>query len=278
MKKLLMMTAVLVALGGVPWAAQSSPAEDLKSFQVFFKKKFPDVPNQEFANGAYAIDPIGRANWEAIEEFPPYEPFIAEGEQLWNATFKNGKTYKDCFPKGPAIAGQYPHWDKARGMVVTLALAVNECRTANGEEPLPYLKGKIASLLAYIAFQSRGQITKVVIPQDDPRALAAYEQGKRFYLTRRGQLNFACAHCHMANAGRELRTEILSPALGHTTGWPVYRAKWGEMGTLDRRFKGCNEQVRAKAFSPQGEEYRNLEYFLTYMSNGLPLNGPSARK
>jgi len=27
-----------------------------------------------------------------------------------------------------------------------------------------------------------------------------------------------------------------------------------------------------------GEEYRNLEYFLTYMQNGLPLNGPGSRK
>ena len=28
----------------------------------------------------------------------------------------------------------------------------------------------------------------------------------------------------------------------------------------------------------QGEEYRNLEYFLTYMSNGMEVNGPGARK
>jgi hypothetical protein len=45
-----------------------------------------------------------------------------------------------------------------------------------------------------------------------------------------------------------------------------------------RRFVGCNKQVRAKAFKPQGDEYRNLEYFLTYMSNGIPWNGPGARK
>jgi sulfur-oxidizing protein SoxA len=50
------------------------------------------------------------------------------------------------------------------------------------------------------------------------------------------------------------------------------------MGTLHRRFSGCNKQVRAKPFAPQGEEYRNLEYFMTYMNNGLELNGPGARK
>ena len=50
------------------------------------------------------------------------------------------------------------------------------------------------------------------------------------------------------------------------------------MGTLHRRFDGCNKQVRAKPLASQGEEYRNLEYFLTYMSNGMEVNGPGARK
>jgi sulfur-oxidizing protein SoxA len=58
----------------------------------------------------------------------------------------------------------------------------------------------------------------------------------------------------------------------------VYRSKWGTVGTLHRRFSGCNKQVRAKPFKAQGEEYRNLEYFLTAMSNGLNLNGPGSRK
>ena len=48
-------------------------------------------------------------------------------------------------------------------MVITLPLAVNECRTANGEKPLKYAKGPITDILAYIAFKSRGQITNVVI-------------------------------------------------------------------------------------------------------------------
>jgi sulfur-oxidizing protein SoxA len=163
-------------------------------------------------------------------------------------------------------------------MVMTLPLAINNCREANGEDPLKYKKGAIADLLAYMTYESRGQVVDVEIPEDDPRALAAYEQGKNFYFARRGQLNFSCASCHIGSSGTTLRTEILSPALGHTTHFPVYRSKWGEMGTLHRRFSGCNKQVRAKPFEAQGEEYRNLEYFMTYMNNGLELNGPGARK
>lgn len=256
----------------------TTPEEDQQAWQAYYQNRFPKVPREDFINGVYAIDPIGRENWEAIEEFPPYETAISTGEEMWQTPFADGKSYQDCFPDGPAIAGQYPHWNAERGMVMTLPLALNECRAAHGEQPLKYKKGPIADLLSYIAFESRGQIIDVEIPENDPRALAAYEQGKEFYFARRGQLNFACSNCHVSNSGSTLRTEILSPAFGHTTHFPVYRSKWGEMGTLHRRYAGCNEQVRARAFPAQGEEYRNLEYFMTYMNNGLELNGPGARK
>ncbi len=277
-QKLIAAMAMTLTLAGVAQSVQASPEEDRITYQEFFKKRFPNVPEAEYVNGSYAIDPVGRENWLAIEEFPPYEPNIDAGHTLWDKPFANGKGFKDCFADGPAIMSKYPHWDKEKGMVMTLPLAINQCLEANGEKPLKYGKGPVADLLAYAAFESRGQIINVEVPSDDPRALAAYEDGKKFYFTRRGQLNFSCATCHMQNAGNKLRTEVLSPALGHVTHFPVYRSKWGELGTLHRRFKGCNEQVRAKAFPLQGEEYRNLEYFMTYMSNGLPLNGPGARK
>jgi sulfur-oxidizing protein SoxA len=279
MKHFFQKLALLAMAASIAISAQATtPEEDLTAFRDFFKNRFPDVPMEEYVNGVYAIDPIGRESWEAIEEFPPYEPFVDEGQSMWETPFANGKTYQDCFPDGPAMESKFPYWDKEKEMVITLPLAINQCREANGEKPLKYKKGPIANILAYIAFESRGQTTDVQIPADDPKALAAYEKGKKFYYTRRGQLNFACAACHLQNAGMKIRADILSPALGHTTHWPVYRSKWGELGTLHRRFDGCNKQVRAKPFKAQGEEYRDLEYFLTYMSNGLPLNGPGARK
>jgi len=257
-------------------ATETSPAEDLKTYQDYFFKRFPGVPLQEYANGVYAIDKVSRDSWEAIEEFPPYEPMIEEGEEMWNTPFANGKTYGSCFNDDPAQRKNYPFWDSARKTVVTLPMAINECREANGEKPLKYNKGAITRLLSYMGYESRGQKTNVEIPNDE--ALAAYNKGKQVYFARRGQLNFSCASCHMQSAGQKARSDVLSPALGHTTGWPVYRSKWGELGTLHRRFGGCMKQMRAKAYKTQGEELRNLEYFLTHMSNGIEYNGPSARK
>ncbi len=273
-KKITVAAAVLgLSLGVAGTTVIAGAQDDIERFQHYFLKKFPNTPKEDFINGVYSIDPVGRENWEAIEEFPPYEPFVEDGEAMWNTPFANGKSYADCFPDGPAQRKNYPHWNKERKMVMTLPLAINECREANGEKPLKYKKGAIATLLSYMAYQSRGQKIDVVVPEDDADAMAAFNAGKQFWFARRGQLNFACAHCHAQNPGNYIRAEVLSPAFGHASNWPVYRSKWGEMGTLHRRFSGCNKQVRAKDFEAQGEEY-----FLTAMSNGLEFNGPSARK
>lgn len=277
MRKLFTVTTLLISFS-LPVISQASPEEDLKTFQNYYMERFPNTPFEDFANGVYSIDKSSRDQWEDLEEFPPYELAIAEGEELFKKPFANGKTYADCFPNnGIGVKSNYPYFDEARGEVVTLELAINECRTENGEKPLKYKRGAIASISAYMAYTTRGQTVDIPTPSS-PAALKAYEDGKKFYYTRRGQLNMACAHCHVDNAGNKVRTEILSPSLGHMTHFPKYRLKWGGMGTVHRRVGGCNSQVRAKPFPAQSPEYRNLEYFLTYMSNGLPWNGPGVRK
>ena len=255
-----------------------TPQEDLEKFQNYFYKKFPNTPKDDFINGVYSIDADSREQWESIEEFPPYELSIEKGEKLFNTPFKNGKTYASCFENdGIGIAHRYPFFDTSAGEVITLELAINRCREANGEEPLKYEKGDIADISAHMKYTSRGNTINIVIP-DDPRALAAYERGKKNFYAKRGQMNMACADCHIHNAGNKIRADLLSPALGQVTHFPVYRSKWGGMGTLHRRYGGCNKQVRAKPYKAQSPEYRALEYFHTYMSNGLASNGPGARK
>jgi sulfur-oxidizing protein SoxA len=273
-----MIATVAAVFGVIPLITQASPEDDLKAFRAYFLERFPNVPLEEFANGVYAIDSASREQWEAIEEFPPYEIAIEEGEELFNTPFKNGKTFASCFRNGGiGIEGDYPYFDKDTGRVQTLPAAINDCLVKNGEKPLGYGKGKLASILAYMAYTSRGQVIDIKIPHDQ-RAMDAYEKGKQFFYARRGQLSMACAHCHVDNAGNKIRADILSPALGHVSHFPVYRSKWGGLGTLHRRYSGCNKQVRAKPFPAQSDEYRNLEYFMTYMSNGIQWNGPGARK
>ena len=271
-------TAILVLLC-CPLAAVSGPEEDRTAFAAYFQSRFPDVAFEDFANGIYAIDADSRSQWEMIEEFPPYEFSIERGQALWAQAFSDGTTWADCF--GPAleeIRPAYPAYDAERGEVVTLELAINDCRTAAGAEPWTYGSADIIDLAAYIAYAARGKPVAVEVPADQPGALAAYEAGKRFYYSKRGQLNFACYDCHVTSVGLRVRADKLGPSLGHPTHFPVYRSKLGGMITLHQRFFGCVRDVRARPFELQSQEYRNLEYFLTYMSNGLKFNGPGARK
>ena len=278
MKKLLTIAATLGLISAAPVAVQASPQQDLKEFRAYFAERFPDVPFKEYVNGVYAIDQASREQWESIEEFPPYELNIDNGKKAFNTPFSNGKTYASCFRNdGVGIKQDYPYYDAATGKVVTLESAINDCRVKNGEEPLKWNKGEIADISAYMAYTSRGNKVNVVIPSDEG-AMGAYERGKNHFYAKRGQLNMSCADCHQWNAGNRIRADLLSPALGHTTHFPVYRSKWGGLGTLHRRYGGCNKQVRAKPFKSQSDEYRALELFHTYMSNGLVMNGPGARK
>lgn len=279
MQKLPVITAMAVAMGSVFFGGvvQASPQQDLQAFRQYFKQRFPNVPTDDFVNGPYAVNAEMRKQWESINQFPPYSFALDDGKTLFNTPFKNGKTYAGCFENGgQGIRQNYPYFDKSSGEVVTLELAINQCREKNGEAPLPYKKGKIAKIAAYMASTSSGNRIDVKIP-DDPGALAAYRRGKKFFYERRGQLNFSCASCHVQHAGQQLRADTLAPALGIVASFPLHRSKWGNLGTLDRRFIGCNRQVRSKPFAAQSETYRDLEYFLTYMSNGLPVAGPGAR-
>ena len=62
-----------------------------------------------------------------------------------------------------------------------------------------------------------GKITNkfdIQIP-NTKEALDAYEDGRRLYFTKKGQLNFSCADCHVYQTGTKLRADIPSPAIGH---------------------------------------------------------------
>lgn len=279
-----MLRKIFIAIAIVVGAAQPlladnavDPKADFKAFRDYFTKLFPKVLLDDFVNGPYSMDADLRKQWKAIDEFPPYEFAVEKGKEMFATPFKNGKTYGDCFQnKGIGIRQNYPYFDAKSGQVITLDLALNQCREANGEKPFDYTKDEMAALTAYMAFTSRGKRFDIKIP-NDPRALAAYKNGEEYFYTRRGQLNFSCASCHVQSPGNHIRTEVLAPALGIVAALPIYRSEWGGMGTTSRRFTSCNSQVRGVPLKPEDEAYRNVEYFLSYMSNGLPISGPGAR-
>ena len=291
MSKRFTMIMTILSIAVTSQTLSASPTADLKTFRNYFKKLFPTITLNSLKDGVYALDSDRKAAWKDDEDFAPaYTDAIELGEKLFKTKFKNGKTFASCFKnKGKGIRHLFPYFSKKRGKVITIEAAINECRTKNGEKKWKWAKGKLAAVSAYMSKSSRGKTLAMKI-DPDPRSLAIYERGKRHFYAKRGQLNFSCADCHVYNAGKRLRAEILSPALGHVTHFPVWRKKWAKssegkgktgptrgLGTLHRRYAGCNKNIRAKPFKPQSDEYTALEYFHAYMSRGLKFNGPAMR-
>ncbi len=266
-----------VAVGSVALNAQTDPEHDRMAFIELYQKKFPERPLGDYVLGALMLSEDARQQYDSIMEWPPFAPVIDAGKAMWEKPFKNGKTYADCFPNGgKRVAGDYPQYDAKLGKIVNFEMAINQCLIANGETPLKISDMKtMGVLMSYARTLSDGM--KMNIKVDSSAALEKFEAGKRFFYTRRGQLNFACASCHVQNAGNILRTEILSPTVGQATHWPVFRGG-DNLNTIQARYKRCLEQIRAAPLEQGGEDFNNLEYFHSYLSNGLPLKASVYRK
>ncbi|MHB1173704.1 MAG: sulfur oxidation c-type cytochrome SoxA [Sulfuriferula sp.] len=273
---------ILLALAGAGLLlgalnASASPEQDRQHLLHYFGTKYPDIKHENYVYGALAFDPDAMAQYKSIMDFPPFSSVVDHGKKMWETPFKNGKTYASCFPNGGKdVAGNYPYFDDKTNRVVTFEMAINACRTANGEEAFKYNDKKTMGVLtAYARTLSDGMLMNIKV--QDAAATAAYNVGKDMFFKRRGQLNFSCASCHVANAGNHLRSEVLSPVVGQATHWPVFRG--GEkLFTLQERYVGCNKMIRSVPFAPGSVEYNDLEYFHSYVSNGLPLEASVFRK
>ncbi|MEO5374237.1 MAG: sulfur oxidation c-type cytochrome SoxA [Alphaproteobacteria bacterium] len=172
------------------------------------------------------------------------------------------------------VATRYPRWSEARGKPITVERQINICRAAGMKaSEWKYESEELLGMTALVRLQSRGMPLDVSI--DGPMK-AWYDKGREFYTTRRGLLDFSCKHCHDDHPGQKLRSETLSQ--GQVNGFPTYRLKWQGLGSLHRRFVGCNQDVRSEPYPLGSDEYVALEVFLTGRGRGLPIETPSVRK
>jgi len=238
--------------------------------------QLPSLATSDYALGAAAFDAELRAELEA--NAGAGDAAVEAGRKLWAAKFRDGRTAATCFPNaGRRIAGNYPQYDARLKRVVTLEMAINQCRKAHGEALYdPADEQTMGAISAYLRSLSNGQRIAVRVPA---AAEDRFEQGRRLYFTRLGQRNFACASCHLQGAGRRFAETPLSPAIGQATHWPVIRD--GRPVTLQARIRECLELMGAAPFAPGSDELNHLEYFLAYLSVGLPLKAntwrPAAR-
>ncbi len=173
-----------------------------------------------------------------------------------------------------AVATRYPAYDKSAAAVFDLEARIGDCRTRRQHaEKLPRTSEDMLALTAYVAHQSRGLPMAVSI---DGPAHASFLRGQAFYYRRQGQMNLSCAQCHEQNWGKRLLAETISQ--GHGTAYPGYRLEWQTLGSLQRRLRACLSGVRAEMPPEGAPELTDLELFLAWREQGLPVEVPGVRR
>jgi sulfur-oxidizing protein SoxA len=204
--------------------------------------------------------------------------WVDYGQELWeNVDGTAGKSCASCHEDASetmaAVGASYPVYAPELGKPINIEQRINQCRTERmSAEAWKWESRELLAMTVFVKNQSYGESVAVELSDE---LMPFYKAGEEFYNQRRGQLDMACSNCHVDHPGGQLRANILSQ--GQANGFPTYRLKWQGVGSLHRRFRGCNKQVRAEPYKAGSDEYVNLELFLTHRGNGLPVETPSVR-
>lgn len=201
------------------------------------------------------------------------------GHKLFHKPDDEGQSCTDCHGAegsqlNRARIARYPLYSKDLERPITLQDQINICWEERMEQfPLVYDCKEMVGLEAYLRFLARGETIDVTI---DGPIKPFYEEGRRLYHTRFGQLDMACVHCHDYYRGLRLRAQVLNQ--GQSNGFPVFRLSTNRITSLHRRFSECLASFRAEPFLPGSDEYINLELFVTARGNGLKIETPAVRE
>jgi sulfur-oxidizing protein SoxA len=232
------------------------------------------IPLDRLRSGSAFLSPDLRA-MQQDDLANPAMLWAESGAKLWREPAgKPGRSCESCHhDAGKSMRGaaaRYPRIDPASGELLDLEGRINRCRTGHmGATPLRYESNELLSLTTYVAMQSR----EVVV---DGPARAHFEAGRAYYYERHGQMNLSCAHCHEANWDKRLFSEAITQ--GQPNAYPAYRLEWQTLGSLQRRLRACLSGVRAEMLPYGSPQYLDLELFLAWRAQGLPVETPGVRR
>jgi len=203
--------------------------------------------------------------------------WVDRGERSWRES-AGGKSCAACHGDARSamhgVAARYPAFDAASEQVLDLGARINDCRVRRQQLPaLARESDDLLGLEAFIAQQSRGLPMAVRV---DGAANASFERGRAFYFTRHGQMNLSCAQCHDSHWGKKLYSETLSQ--GHGTAFPAYKLEWQSLGSLQRRIRACMYGIRAQMPDYGAQELTDVELYLAWRAQGLPVEAPGVRR
>jgi L-cysteine S-thiosulfotransferase len=212
----------------------------------------------------------------------PLALWLDKGNTLWREA-TGGRSCQGCHGDPQSMRQAAPSFPKLAGpdaTLINLEDQILRCRARTGQPSAKLEDDEVLALSAVLHHTARQQPIAVQADATQPdhaaRWQAHLERGAQLFTTRLGRMNLACVHCHDQNIGKQMRTDVVSPA--NPTGFPVYRMAWQRLGTIDRRLRACYSGVQAVLPAPGDPVLRDLELFLKVRAQGLPLDGPSIRR
>ncbi len=279
--------------------AQSLPAtgtfssteikSEVSEYQTYFKQRFPSVPFEKFSRGVYALPQYARQkiSRDLLGIIPPYQHALPQSIKALNQNSGAAQSVAECLARYPG-AHSFPYY--YNGRAITAEGAISDCIQSSDLSNLAATADRIAGLSAAYQQQFRGKL--ITIDYSDSAMSRIYQKGRTLFWSRRGQHNFSCASCHVSNAGNRIRGDVLSPALGHSTSFPVYspervrrlnqssnnESSYNDVWlSLHNQYSLCYIRAGAVPLAEQNPDYIALEVYQSIMDTGLPVNSPDFR-
>ena len=226
-----------------------------------------------------------KLNWKFMDldriDLHPGHFAVDEGEALVAGLARRDARILSCLGEGgkslAGLAARYPKFDAALGRIVTVEGRIEHCAASVLGERIP--QGSMPNNKISIWFKSQSAGVPIAVDVGNPQLMQAYRRGEQLFHVKTGQLNFACASCHVPGSimGHKLRGETPTTPFGDAAHYPTYRTPIGMVESMQQRFARCHGQMRTQELPPGDPAYTDLEVFMTVLSNGYPVSVPSAR-
>ena len=178
-----------------------------------------------------------------------------------------------CHSKAEGLAARLPKL-ASDGSVVTLERQINRCQTERVQQSAYATESQpLLGLAAYLAFASRG-LSQTLKP--DVTESPAWQRAHSEFTRVQGKLDFNCRSCHDHLYGKRVRNQAISQ--GHGVGYPAYRVEWQTLGSLNRRLRACFFGMETLVPAVNDPILADLELYLAWRAQGLPIEAPAVRR
>lgn len=268
--------------------ARIDPARGING-DIGFSDTLPYWRNEEEVerNAKWVGDPHEqwKLNWKFMDldriDLHPGHLAVDEGEAMVAKFVKRNPAFLACLAEGGAkldgLAATYPKHDPALGRIVTVESRIEQCAKSVLNEEIR--QGTPANNKISVYFKSQSAGTPIRVDIGDSKVMESYRRGEKLFYAKTGQLNFACASCHVPGSimGHKLRGETPTTPFADAAHYPTYRTPVGALESLQERFARCLGQMRTVQTKPGDPAFMDLEVFMTVLSNDYPVSVPSAR-